>query len=129
MNRLLPLVAALTVLFALATAVAFGHVERSSYWPAPAPDTSVRPAAGGEAPKARGLAAALRRRARGDTYGGLGRAGATRLNERDRGERRSTEEGEEEGRVLDLVDHLLHRIDKRAVVGRGQGRHDGDRGE
>jgi Right handed beta helix region len=68
MNRLLPLVAALTVLLAIATGVAFGHVERSSYWPDPAADTSVRPDAGGAVPKARGLASALRRRARGDTY-------------------------------------------------------------
>src|SRR5918999_1939633 len=68
MNRLLPLAAALTLLFAIATGVAFAHVERSSYWPDPAPDTSVRPAAGGKVPKARSLGSALRRRARGDTY-------------------------------------------------------------
>jgi hypothetical protein len=67
--RRLPIVlATVTALLALATGVAVGHVERSSYWPDPAPDTSVRPAAGGKVPKARSLASALRRRARGDTY-------------------------------------------------------------
>ena len=55
-------------LLALATGVAVGHVERSSYWPNPAPDRSVKPAAGGKVPKARRLASALKRRARGDTY-------------------------------------------------------------
>src|SRR5690348_16577336 len=38
---------------------AFAHVERTSYWPDPAPDTSVHPAAGGAVPKARSLASAL----------------------------------------------------------------------
>jgi hypothetical protein len=46
---------------------ALSHVERSSYWPDPAPDTSVRPAAGGKVPAARSLRSALNRRARGDT--------------------------------------------------------------
>lgn len=67
-RRLSLLIAATTALLAIATGVAVGHVERSSYWPDPAPDTSVTPAAGGKVPKARGLASALRRRARGDTY-------------------------------------------------------------
>ena len=49
------------------TATAYGHVERSSYWPDPAPDTSVTPAAGGKVPKARSLAAALKAKSRGDT--------------------------------------------------------------
>src|ERR671917_178779 len=49
-----------TVLMAVVTAAAYGHVERSSYWPNPAPDTGVKPAAGGKVPKARTLASALR---------------------------------------------------------------------
>ena len=67
-RRLLIVLATMTALVAIATGVAFAHVERSSYWPDPAPDTSVRPAAGGKVPKARSLGSALRRRARGDTY-------------------------------------------------------------
>jgi Right handed beta helix region len=66
--RLPSLLAAATMMLALATGVAFAHVERSSYWPAPGPDRGVTPAAGGKVPKARSLASALRRRARGDTY-------------------------------------------------------------
>ncbi len=49
------------------TATAYGHIERSSYWPDPAPDTSVKPAAGGKVPKARSLGSALKAKARGDT--------------------------------------------------------------
>lgn len=40
-------------------AAAFAHVERPSYWPDPAADTGVSPAAGGEAPTARSLDSAL----------------------------------------------------------------------
>src|SRR4051794_35683878 len=40
---------------------AFAHLERTSYWPDPKPDTSVTPPAGGKVPKARSLASALRR--------------------------------------------------------------------
>jgi hypothetical protein len=46
---------------------AFAHVERTSYWPDPAADTSVSPPAGGAVPKARTLASALDRSAPGDT--------------------------------------------------------------
>src|SRR5439155_26869345 len=46
---------------------AIAHVERPSYWPDPAPDTSVNPPAGGKVPKIRSLASALNRRALGDT--------------------------------------------------------------
>src|SRR5918998_4957376 len=56
-----------TVLMAVVTAAAYGHVERSSYWPNPAPDTGVRPAAGGKVPKARTLGSALRAKPRGKT--------------------------------------------------------------
>jgi len=48
-------------------AAALAHVERTSYWPDPAPDTSVKPAAGGAVPKARSLASALNAKARGTT--------------------------------------------------------------
>ncbi len=51
----------------LVPAAAMAHVERSSYWPDPAPDRSIRPAAGGDVPKARSLASALRPSARGTT--------------------------------------------------------------
>src|ERR687896_1160630 len=68
-RRLLTVLATASVLLlAIVTGVAVGHVERSSYWPNPAADTSVKPAAGGKVPKARSLASALRRKARGDTY-------------------------------------------------------------
>lgn len=46
----------------LVPAMAFGHLERPSYWPDPAPDTSVRPAAGGGVPVARSLRSAVRAR-------------------------------------------------------------------
>ncbi len=66
-TRLLSLVASVTLAMAVATATAFGHVERSSYWPDPAPDKSVKPAAGGKVPKARSLASALRAKPPGRT--------------------------------------------------------------
>src|SRR3954454_11028637 len=46
---------------AFATA-AFAHIERTSYWPDPRPDASVKPAAGGKVPKARSLASARPRK-------------------------------------------------------------------
>src|SRR4051794_22579507 len=56
------------VLAALAIpAAALAHVERPAYWPDPAPDTSVNPAAGGKVPKARSLASALDGSQPGDT--------------------------------------------------------------
>jgi hypothetical protein len=66
-KRLRLAAAVLTFAMSGLTATAYGHVERSSYWPDPAPDTSVRPAAGGKVPKPRSLASALRKRSRGDT--------------------------------------------------------------
>jgi hypothetical protein len=66
-TRLLSLLASLTLVMAVATATAFGHVERSSYWPDPAPDKSVKPAAGGKVPKARSLASALKAKPPGKT--------------------------------------------------------------
>lgn len=43
----------------LVPALASAHLERPSYWPDPAPDTSVNPPAGGAVPKARSLASAV----------------------------------------------------------------------
>src|SRR5689334_22683838 len=61
--------AALVFAALLIPVFALAHTERPSYWPNPAPDRHVKPAAGGKVPKARSLASALRRR----------RAGATRV--------------------------------------------------
>jgi Right handed beta helix region len=66
-TRLPSSVAAVVIALAVLTATAYGHVERSSYWPDPAPDRSVKPAAGGKVPKPRTLASALRAKSRGDT--------------------------------------------------------------
>ena len=52
---------------AVVTSAAYGHVERTSYWPNPAADTGVKPAAGGKIPKPRTLASALRAKPRGKT--------------------------------------------------------------
>jgi hypothetical protein len=50
----------LATLLALAIpATAAAHLERPSYWPDPAPDAAVSPAAGGKVPKARSLASAV----------------------------------------------------------------------
>ena len=62
-SRLKALLAAAAVA-ALAIVVgttASAHVERASYWPNPAPDTSVHPPAGGHVPGARSLYSALRK--------------------------------------------------------------------
>ncbi len=63
----LPLLAGALVAGSLAIpALALAHLERPSYWPDPAPDTSVKPAAGGKVPKARSLASAITRSGPGD---------------------------------------------------------------
>src|SRR3954470_6534133 len=54
-------------LCAFAPAVASAHVERSAYWPDPAPDCAVKPCTGGAVPKARSLASALNRKSPGST--------------------------------------------------------------
>ena len=51
-------VAATTAMLAL-PALALAHLERPSYWPDPAADTSVSPAAGGKVPHARSLSSAV----------------------------------------------------------------------
>ena len=62
MTRLVPALA--VVLALLFAGSAMGHVERPSYWPDPAADTSITPATGGKVPKARSLASALKRKRR-----------------------------------------------------------------
>ncbi len=64
--RVLACALALIAMLCLA-APAFAHVERPSYWPDPAPDTSVKPAAGGAVPKMRSLASALNKKLPGST--------------------------------------------------------------
>src|SRR5688500_3330608 len=58
--------AALAAAFATATAAA--HLERPSYWPDPAPDTSITPPAGGGVPAARSLASAVTGKGPGDVH-------------------------------------------------------------
>ena len=48
-------------------AAAFAHLERSSYWPNPAADKSVKPAAGGKVPRTRSLFTALKKKPPGVT--------------------------------------------------------------
>ena len=54
------------VLGLVAPGAAVAHLERPSYWPDPAPDTSVSPPAGGAVPKARTLTSAVTGRGPGD---------------------------------------------------------------
>src|SRR5262245_25217508 len=58
---------AITGLAVLVPALALAHIERASYWPDPAPDTSVKPAAGGSVPAVRGLYSALKKKKPGKT--------------------------------------------------------------
>ena len=58
------LIAAIAV---LVPTLAFGHIERASYWPDPAPDASVKPAAGGSVPAVRKLFSALDKKNPGKT--------------------------------------------------------------
>jgi hypothetical protein len=58
-------VVALALLLVASSALA--HVERTTYWPNPAPDTSVSPPAGGAVPKVRTLPSALRKAPPGKT--------------------------------------------------------------
>jgi hypothetical protein len=76
------LAAALVALAALVLpALAAAHLERPSYWPDPKPDTSIKPAAGGEVPKARSLGSALKESKTSDTFVVCkGQKGKTSLN-------------------------------------------------
>ena len=60
------LLACALLIAALVTTTASAHLERPSYWPDPAPDTAVTPPAGGEVPKARSLASAVRGKGPGE---------------------------------------------------------------
>src|SRR5687768_8001695 len=66
-RAILVAVGVLVVAIAVAVSTASAHIERASYWPDPAADTSVRPPAGGAVPKARGLFKALRTKPAGKT--------------------------------------------------------------
>src|SRR3954451_12501337 len=59
--------ALLVAVCCLTPAAASAHVERSAYWPDPAPDCSVKPCTGGGVPQARSLSSALNRKAVGST--------------------------------------------------------------
>ena len=48
--RIAARVLAAALIASLVPALAWAHVERTSYWPNPGPDTSVTPAAGGAVP-------------------------------------------------------------------------------
>src|SRR5438874_7671122 len=65
-RRNVAILLALGALVAL-PAIALGHIERASYWPDPAPDTSVSPPAGGAVPAARSLYTALASKPPGTT--------------------------------------------------------------
>ncbi|MFL5894922.1 MAG: right-handed parallel beta-helix repeat-containing protein [Thermoleophilaceae bacterium] len=58
---------AMAMLCCFVPAAASAHVERSAYWPDPAPDCSISPCAGGAVPEARTLSSALDASAPGDT--------------------------------------------------------------
>src|SRR6266545_1595483 len=58
---------AIAAVAVLVPALAFAHIERASYWPNPAPDTSVKPAAGGSVPAVRKVFSALNKKKPGTT--------------------------------------------------------------
>ena len=66
-RRALTVLAVVVVAIVVAVTTASAHIERASYWPDPAPDTSGTPAAGGGVPKARSLFSALRKAPPGRT--------------------------------------------------------------
>ncbi len=57
-GRIAGLIVAATLALLALPALALAHLERPSYWPDPAPDSAVKPAAGGEVPDARTLSSA-----------------------------------------------------------------------
>jgi parallel beta helix pectate lyase-like protein len=63
-RRLTAIALGLGLLIAL-PALALAHIERASYWPDPAADTSVSPPAGGSVPAVRSLFSALNKKAPG----------------------------------------------------------------
>jgi hypothetical protein len=58
---------AIAAVAVLLPALAFAHVERASYWPNPAPDASVKPAAGGSVPAVRKVFSAIDKKNLGTT--------------------------------------------------------------
>ena len=66
-RRTLIVAIAITAIAVLVPALAQGHIERASYWPDPAPDTSVNPPAGGAVPAVRDVASALKKNKPGTT--------------------------------------------------------------
>jgi hypothetical protein len=58
---------AIAAIAVLVPALAFAHIERASYWPNPAPDTSVKPAAGGQVPTIHKIFSALNKKQPGTT--------------------------------------------------------------
>jgi hypothetical protein len=60
MWRLLVLLALVGAAALITSAVTQAHIERSSYWPDPKPDTSVTPPTGGEVPTPRSLDSAVK---------------------------------------------------------------------
>ena len=59
--------AAMVLVLLVLAAAASGHIERASYFPDPAADTSASPPAGGKVPAIRNLAASLRKKPPGRT--------------------------------------------------------------
>ena len=75
-------------------AAAFAHLERPSYWPDPAPDTSVSPPAGGAVPTARSLGTAATGKGPGEVLVVCkGRDGKTSLRLLGRSLRRAQKKG------------------------------------
>jgi Right handed beta helix region len=74
-------------------AVAVAHLERPSYWPDPAPDRSIKPAAGGKVPKVRSLRSAVSGKGAGEVRvvcrGNEGRASLRLLSKSIRRARRN----------------------------------------
>ena len=66
-RRNLVVAIAVAAVAVLLPALALGHIERASYWPDPAADTSVKPAAGGSVPAVRKLFSALDKKKPGKT--------------------------------------------------------------
>ena len=60
-------IAAVGAAMMIVPAAALAHVERSTFWPNPAPDESVKPSAGGEVPEYRTLGSAMKPKPPGET--------------------------------------------------------------
>jgi hypothetical protein len=66
--RTRPVLLLTLVAFLVPSGAALAHIERASYWPDPAPDTSVKPPAGGKVPKIRSLSSSLKKSLPGATH-------------------------------------------------------------